>query len=345
MRVLLVSNMYPSAEQPVYGLFVKRMEELLRRNGIDFDYVIIRGRGKNAFHKILKYTTFYLNFIKKFFSSYDTIYVHYPLHISFLILLLKPFRKRKLVLNLHGGDLLYNGFVGKVLGRINDRLLMKCHTIIVPSDYFRSLVIGRFGKELSDKIIVSPSGGVDNAIYFNEHRSTNKTFTLGYVGRIDEGKGWKEFLKIVENIDDQIIVKMVGHGTQYPLLEKKAKELKNEVFLLGAKFNEELGNFYRSIDLLCIPTQLPESLCLVALESLSCGTPVVASNIGAIPTYLKEGYNGYLLPKNDYNGFSRAIMSYKNLSPGQKNIFCSNAAESVKEFESSKSIFPILDSL
>jgi D-inositol-3-phosphate glycosyltransferase len=39
-----------------------------------------------------------------------------------------------------------------------------------------------------------------------------------------------------------------------------------------------------------------ESFGLVALESMACGTPVIASRVGGLPTIVKDGFNGYLIP-------------------------------------------------
>ena len=47
MKVLVVTNMYPSPERPAFGTFVRDQVEALRRAGVDVDVFRIEGgRGK-----------------------------------------------------------------------------------------------------------------------------------------------------------------------------------------------------------------------------------------------------------------------------------------------------------
>lgn len=46
---------------------------------------------------------------------------------------------------------------------------------------------------------------------------------------------------------------------------------------------------------LLVPSLAPETSSLVAMEALSCGTPVVAMRSGAIPSVIDDGYTGYLV--------------------------------------------------
>ena len=46
MRILLLSNMYPSAERPEYGVFVSDLADALRERGHEIDEAVLRvGRG------------------------------------------------------------------------------------------------------------------------------------------------------------------------------------------------------------------------------------------------------------------------------------------------------------
>ena len=61
---------------------------------------------------------------------------------------------------------------------------------------------------------------------------------------------------------------------------------------------DKLVKFYNSADLLCLPS-FSEGFPNVIIESLMCGTPVVASSVGGIPEIIKDGVNGFLIdPKS-----------------------------------------------
>jgi glycosyltransferase involved in cell wall biosynthesis len=49
---------------------------------------------------------------------------------------------------------------------------------------------------------------------------------------------------------------------------------------------------------------LAESFCLVAAESIACGTPVIASNVTALPDLVREGQTGFLAGVEDVASFS-----------------------------------------
>jgi trehalose synthase len=61
-----------------------------------------------------------------------------------------------------------------------------------------------------------------------------------------------------------------------------------------------------------------EGFCLCVTEALWKGTPVVASNVGGIPSQIKDGENGFLLEPKDIDGFAeRIIHLLKNPDDGK----------------------------
>ena len=69
---------------------------------------------------------------------------------------------------------------------------------------------------------------------------------------------------------------------------------------------ERLVDFYRAADVVLIPSRT-ESFGLVALEAASCGTPVVASDVGGLRTTVRDGVTGVLVAPDGPDGYARGL--------------------------------------
>ena len=348
-NITLISNLYPSYKYPAFGVFVKRMQNLVEKNSdINFDIIVIDIKTNKLIIKISNYFNFYFNIIHGFFKlNNDVLYLHFPITYAWLINTLLLFKNKKLILNLHGGDLLFTSKLYKTLNYFLIELYKKCSYIVVPSLYFKMVLIEKYPFIQDQKVIIIPSGGIDNNIFYKVETKINEKFHIGFVSRLEEGKGWLEYLKIINNLINVIEFEatIVGYGNDYSKVGDTINEmnLQNHIKQIGFLDNTDLADYFRKIDLLIIPTQLPESLCLVAIEALACGTPVLASNIGAIPEFIIEGYNGFLVNSTDIKTFSDKVISYSNFDYDKRNILNINCANSVLKFENNKSILPLVN--
>ena len=182
MKILVISNMYPSVGDPVYGTFVKVFyDNISRLNGQD-DTKLIAVKGRYG-KKVLKYLKFYFAILWNLtFRRYDLIYVHtitYPVPPIWLI---SKFRKLPLVFNVHGSDLLGKGRIVRLFHRMGYKVISSAKAIVSPSHYFVGRIMEYFPEYDTDKIIVSASGGVDTSMFRPvENPISDEHFTLGYV--------------------------------------------------------------------------------------------------------------------------------------------------------------------
>ena len=107
----------------------------------------------------------------------------------------------------------------------------------------------------------------------------------------------------------------------YNKVYKKANRLvKNGEILFVVGNNETLVNAIQRFSNIIIQKSTKEGFCLCVTEALWKGTPVVASNVGGIPTQIEDGKNGFLLEPKDNEGFAdRIIHLLKNPEEG-KNL-------------------------
>lgn len=364
-RFFLISNMYPSENHPSFGIFVKKTEDLLTLLGGKFKYkAVIKGKGSSIFQKINKYIVFYIDIIKYYLKNdYDIIYIHYIPHSSLILIFLYFFKKKKIIINYHGGDLIPLYKVEKMLQPFSKYIASKSIGLIVPSNYFKQILISKYKyKHEADikKIVVYPSAGIDSSVFYpidkklarqNIGLQIEEEIIIGYVSRIDKNKGWDIFLEATEilvnkyNINLKALV--VGRGEETTAFKNKVDTLgiENNIVFLNERKNDELNYIYNSLDIFIFPTKLPESLGLVGLEAMACGLPVIATNIGGIPDFLKEKKNGFLFRSGETEELVGKILYYLQLGNEQKKIISSNAVLTSQEFSSIKCTTKLMNDL
>lgn len=339
--ILVVSNMYPSKKYPNYGVFVKNFYEQLSLS--EKTDIIYLHKTTSKVQKLINYLDFYGKTFRQYaFGKYEVVYVHYAGYNAPPILLAKMFNKStKLIVNVHGSDVTPEKKLEEKTNFLTKYLVRKADLTVVPSSYFEEVVIEKYGE--NSPIWISPSAGIDFSLFNHQNKQVeNEVFTIGYVSRIDKEKGWDTLLHAFKNLiphNKNIRLIMVGDGAQNDEALALIKELGLETYV--EKHNcltqKELVNIYSSLDVFIFPsTRAGESLGLVGLEAMACGTPVIGSNLGGIKTYVKDGENGFLIAPGNQKELEMAIENYRNLTVEEKKKFSQHAVETAKKYDSKK---------
>ena len=122
-----------------------------------------------------------------------------------------------------------------------------------------------------------------------------------YVGRVEPIKGLDLLVETAAQMDAGEPIRMVvvgggGNGDEeLDRVRKLAKERQVDdiIDFVGRVDHEELPLYYNAADVCVVPSYY-ESFGMVALESMACGTPVVATRAGGLPTIVHHGHTGYL---------------------------------------------------
>ena len=146
---------------------------------------------------------------------------------------------------------------------------------------------------------------------------------LLYVGRIEALKGVDLLLHTAAHLeqDGEVQVLVVGSDAEgsgeIDRLRGLADELNvgDAVEFVGRVPQERLAWYYSAADV-CVVPSFYESFGLAALESMACGTPVVASRVGGLSTIVQHGRTGYLKSWRCPEAFAHSlemIMSSRSL--------------------------------
>ncbi len=165
---------------------------------------------------------------------------------------------------------------------------------IVLSNAFKRILIEKY-KIHSEKIDVIPPGvdmvkfaplNMDKKELRKLMRVPQDRFVIFTVRRLVRRMGLFNLLSAISLLkqhNQEIFLIIGGKGYLYHDLKRfiEEYELTNYVKLLGFVDNDDLIKYYNLADLTIMPTEALEGFGLVTLESLSCGTPVMATPVDA----------------------------------------------------------------
>lgn len=336
-KILLVSNMYPSDTQIMYGVFVRNIEKALNDAGFEVSRLVISGRGHSLFDKIRKYMKFYWDILREDLSLYDAVHISYPSH-SFLPFFLKRRNNTKIIIRLHGHDLVAED--KETLSFRSMRLisLFACQCadgVIVPSAFFQ-WELSRLRPALEKPVLTIPSGGVDLELFRSEPRTRLRPeeICFGYVGRLDKKKGVDLFIRAFSKQDKNCRAMIVGDGPFRPELVELIKKLgvEKRCDFIGPVPYNNLPEYYNKMDVLIFPTLYRESFGNVMLEAMACAVPVIASDHGAPGDFITDGENGFKITPGDLDALSLTMTHFKELSKKDRDSLRECAERKSKQY-------------
>ncbi|MFS0811758.1 glycosyltransferase family 4 protein [Peribacillus phoenicis] len=334
--------MYPDEKFPNYGVFVKNTETILEEADFKVSHLVMYKK-KLKISKIISYLRHYFLIIYKcLVYNYDYIYVHYATHNSIPLLIVKKLKKNlTIITNVHGSDVIPETKIHNILQRPVQSLLKNSYKIITPSNYFKQIVSEKYG--VSNQIEVFPSGGINEEVFYrisdkeylyDKYKLESDIRYIGFVGRIDFGKGWDVLIKAVHllNIENSLVDKkiiIVGDGIKSKELDQLISEynLEDKVIRFNMLRQSQLNEIYNLMEVFCFPTlREGESLGLVGIEAMASGTPVIGSEIGGLLDYIIDGKNGLLFKPGDTIELKNKIISFFNYSQEKRELL---GAESI----------------
>lgn len=154
---------------------------------------------------------------------------------------------------------------------------------------------------------------------------------VSIVARLEDIKGHEYFIEAADEIlksGIQARFFIAGTGSYESVLKEKVKQLKLEKSVIFTGFISDVDKLMNITDVQANASYGTEATSLALLEGMSLGIPAVVSDFGGNPGVIKDGVNGFVVPKQNSaelaEGIKRLLTDdalYKRLSDGSEDVF------------------------
>jgi len=272
-----------------------------------------------AFHPVFSSFLYYR--LKKVFfhliqkRNFDLLHSHFLFPEGVISAKLGKEFSIKTVCTVHGSDLhvmahrfywkpflsyALNNFTGLIF--VSHALKEKFLYQVLKGQKFKNLNLAVIPNGFADWVI--PYGAPTDELLIKKLRERKKKIIL-FVGNLIKIKRPEiavEALAYVKKRGYDAFLAIIGKGPRESKIKAKAATLNlcegEDLILLGRVAHERVLFWMREADVLIL-TSDHEGLPSVVLESLSLGTPVVATAVGGIPEVVLDGVNGFLCRQNN----------------------------------------------
>jgi len=254
--------------------------------------------------------------IGRHLKGIDALYLHYPFYGGAEIAAATALARDVPYVVFFHMDVVRSGIEGKVLWlyerTIAPAILRRAQRVFVSSlDYARHASIGRYGLDNLEEFPYA----IDTKRYRPDKVDDDDRRRLGiepgrsvvlFVGAMDRGHKFKGVPELIEafagsGIDQSAQLVLVGEGDLRPSFERRARERvgMSAARFLGRVSEDDLLLLYRAADVTVLPsTTAEEAFGVVLIESMACGTPVIASSLPGVRSIVGDSAGVLVQPRD-----------------------------------------------
>lgn len=304
MKIAVLTNMWPSKENPQFGIFVKKFCDELINQGIFVKPVFSDKTGGSLKKTFLKY----FELLKEVVSereTFDLIQIEFVFPTGIFIFFKPQWKNLPKVLVFHGTDV-GNFQKNKVIRNLYKKLFEESTAVVFPSNSARERIEEFFS--LDQKIVKVIPRGIDKSFFKKGDQDTSR-YKLGLNGfdvvilSVANFVFVKNQIQIVKALnklktEKKVAVVFVGDGPERVKCEKEAIGNENlAFFFLGRIKPEEINVYYDASDIF-VTASLSEGYSVAVQEAMAKGLCVVASSIEAHKEAIEDGKTGFLFDPN-----------------------------------------------
>ena len=312
LRILVVSNLYPSSRAPAFGTFVAARVAAMRGAGASVSVVAITDPrvGRSIGRKYLRLALSSASVAARARlrrARYDVVEVHIAFPTGLVAWPAARLGGARLVLFCHGSDVTRLPWQSPSRTVLARWLFAHADLVIANSRFTADIATGRLGPLRRPAVVVSPGIDLPPDIVPTSDRDRDHVL---FVGRLVPGKGVDVLLEAMAVLCGRIPtvrLTVVGEGSEHEPLMARAAELAIAVTFTGSLPPDQAGVLMRRATVVAVPSTTPEGLGLVALEAMAQGAAVVATALGGAAEVVRDGENGLVVEPGDAQGLATAL--------------------------------------
>ena len=191
------------------------------------------------------------------------------------------------------------------------------------------------------KIAINGAMYVDTNLFSIKNRINERQNLVGFIGRLSEEKGVMNFVKAIPLIlkcqnDVEFLIGGDGQLLNNLMEELKRSGCSEKTTFTGWIPHDKLPDYLNELKLLVLPSYT-EGLPNIMLEAMACGTPVLATPVGAIPDVITDGETGFIMENNSPECIARNVIRALN-HPNLERIAENARALVEREFTFEKAV-------
>ncbi len=271
--------------------------------------------------------------LRKTCHQYDIIHVHHPDPMACLALLLSGY-KGKVILHWHS-DIQKQKLLLKLYKPLQRWLLRRADRVVGTTPVYLAespFLHDQQSKTVCLPIGVQPMHPVQKNVETLRKQYAGKKIVFS-LGRLVAYKGYSFLVAAAKYLSDDYVILIGGTGALKSELQREIKEfgIQDKVKLLGRISDEDLPAYYGACDVFCLSSvQKTEAFGIVQIEAMSCGKPVIATNIpqSGVPWVNAHGVSGLNVAPGNAEELARAIeavtkdeTTYRQYAAGAANRY------------------------
>ncbi len=316
LKVIVITNCYPNPLRPYFCMFVQRHVNFHRQSGLQVNVVAPRDSRQGSFYSAWKYILVFVQVLRLMFTArFDVVHAHYPFPSGLLALILSRARRKPFVVTSHGA------FVDDLHKypwpiRQTVRLVLRQADAIITVGEEHKLHVQAVAGIAPDKQVLIDMGVTNPHPMSRAEARRRLGLAVGepvvvFIGNLARRKGADILLQAVAQLRDEGMAFQTyigGQGEERARLEELAQTLAlgERVRFLGGVPHDDVYIWFAAADLSVVPSRT-EPFGLTPLESMSCNTPVIASNVGGLAQNIRHGENGLLFPVEDVAALAASL--------------------------------------